>query len=221
MLTPFILTVTAALAALPLAATRSAGAAGLAGQLAAPARAVPRAAFALSAAAVLLLALVQAFVVVAVSVFSVSVVWLQDLTQYLFGAAFLLAAGAVLLTDGHVRVDLFYSRWSPRRRALVDLLGLTLFVLPVCALILIASAPYVAASWAELERSPEPSGVHAVYLLKSMIPGFAVLLGLAAFARAADAAQALRGAADAAQTLRGAADDAKALTGADAPRQAP
>ena len=185
---------TAALAALPLAATRSAGAARLAARLAVPARALPRAAFWLACACALLLVLVQAAIVIAVSVFSVSVVWLQELTQYLFGAMFLLAAGAVLLTDGHVRVDLFYSRWSERRRALVDLFGLTLFVLPVCALILIASAPYVAASWAELERSSEPSGIHAVYLLKSMIPGFGVMLGLAAFARASDAAATLRGA---------------------------
>ena len=206
MLTTLILVLTTALAALPLAATRSAGAARLAQRLAGPARTLPRAAFWVACACALLLVLTQAAVVIAVSVFSVSVVWLQELTTYLFGAAFLLAAGAVLLTDGHVRVDLFYSRWSARRRALIDLLGLTLFVLPVCALILISSAPYVAASWAELERSSEPSGIHAVYLLKSMIPAFGVLLGLAAFARAADAAQILRGAADAAQTLRGAAD---------------
>ena len=194
MLTPLVIALAAALALLPLAATRSARAARLAVRLARPARALPRAAFALSAAAALLLALVQAAVVIAVSVFSVSVVWLQELTQYLFGALFLLAAGAVLLTDGHVRVDLFYSRWSARRRALVDLLGLTLFVLPVCALVLIASAPYVAASWAELERSSEPGGIHAVYLLKSLIPAFGILLGLAAFGRAVEAAATLRGA---------------------------
>ena len=198
MLTVLVAVSTAILALLPLAATRSAGAARLAARLAAPARAVPRAAFRLAAASALLLVLVQAAVVIAVSVFSVSVVWLQELTQYLFGATFLLAAGAVLLTDGHVRVDLFYSRWSARRRALVDLLGLTVFVLPVCALVLIASGPYIAASWAELERSSEPSGIHAVFLLKSMIPAFGVLLGLAAFARATDAARTLRGASDAA-----------------------
>ena len=193
MLTTLTLGLTAALTLLPLLALRSDAAARLACRLARPARALPRAAFLVAAGAALLLALVQASVVVAVSVFSVSVVWLQELTQYLFGAMFLLAAGAVLLTDGHVRVDLLYSRWSARRRALVDLLGLTLFVLPVCALVVIASAPYVAASWAELERSSEPSGIHAVYLLKSMIPAFGVLLALSAFARAADAAATLRG----------------------------
>ena len=96
---------------------------------------------------------------------------------------FLLAGGAALLADEHVRVDVFYTRWSARRRALVDLAGLTVFVLPVCALIVIAAGPYVAASWAELERSPEPSGIHLVYLLKTLIPAFGVILALAAFVR--------------------------------------
>lgn len=194
MLTVLVMALAGLLAALPLAAARSATAAAAAARLARPARALVRGAFSVSVAAALLLALVQVGVVIAVSVFSVSVVWLQELTLYLFGAMFLLASGMVLLTDGHVRVDLFYSRWTPRRRALIDLLGLTLFVLPVCALVLIAAGPYVAQSWADLERSAEPSGIHAVYLLKSMIPGFGLLLALAAFVRATEAAATLRGA---------------------------
>ena len=191
-LSVLVLTLTAFLALLPLAATRSGRAAALAGRLAAPARTLPRYAFALACAAALLLALVQILVVVLVQVFAVSVVWLQELTQYLFGAMILLASGGVLLADGHVRVDVLYGRWAPRTQALVNLLGLTLLVLPVCALVVLSSAPYVAASWAELERSAEPTGLHATYLLKSLIPAFGFLLGLAAFASASDAAAIVR-----------------------------
>ena len=180
-------------ATVPLLALRGGQAARAAARAAALARRIVTAAFAVSAAAALLLALAEVAVVVCVSVFSLSVVWLQELTQYLFGALFLLAGGAVLLSDGHVRVDVFHSRWSPRRRALVDLCGLLLFVLPVSALIVVAAGPYVAQSWAELERSSEPSGIHAVYLLKTLIPAFGVLVGLAAFTRAVEAAAALRG----------------------------
>jgi TRAP-type mannitol/chloroaromatic compound transport system permease small subunit len=191
-LTILCIVLAAFLAGLSLAAARSARAARLAEPLASAAKALPRLGFALACACLALLALVQFTVVIAVSVFSLSVIWLQDLTTYLFGASFLLAGGAVLLADEHVRVDVLYARWPARRQALVNLLGLALLVLPVCALIVAASGSYVAASWAEMERSSEPSGVHAVFLLKSMIPAFAVLLALAAFAKAVDAAAAIR-----------------------------
>ncbi len=183
----------AALAVLPLLALRSEGAARASASLAGAARRVVTAAFWISCAAALLLALVQMAVVVLQSVFALSVIALQESTLYLFGAMFLLAGGAALLADEHVRVDVFYTRWSLRRRAVVDLAGLTLFVLPVCALIVIAAGPYVAASWSELERSPEPSGIHLVYLLKTLIPAFGVVLALAAFVRTEALVRALRG----------------------------
>ena len=194
MLTIATVALAAVLAALPLAALRSDGAARLCARVARHARAAARAAFALGAIASLVLLLVQLAVVVLVSVFSLSVIWLQESTAYLFAATFLLGAGGVFLLDGHVRVDVLSSRWTERRRAAVDLGGIVLFVLPVCALIVFVSTPWAARSWAELERSGEPSGLHAVYLLKSMVPAFAVFLALAAFVRAEAAARLLRGA---------------------------
>ncbi|MBB4659122.1 TRAP transporter small permease subunit [Parvularcula dongshanensis] len=180
------------LASLPFFGLRSDAARQLSGRLAGSARRIVLAAFVLACCATLLLALAMGIVVLLRSVFSISLVWLQELPLYLFGATFLLSGGAVLLADAHVRVDVLYSRWPPRRRALVDLCGLTLFVLPVCGLIVVAAGPYVAQSWADLERSPEPSGIHAVYLLKSLIPAFGVLVALAAFVRADGLARGLR-----------------------------
>ena len=179
-------------AALPLAALRSDGAARVAGAGARAAERIVRTAFGIAMLAALALALVQVVVVVLVSVFSVSVVWLQEGTAYLFACVFLGGAGAVFLTDGHVRVDVLSSGWSERRRAAVDLGGIALFLLPVCALIVIVSAPWAARSWAAMERSGEPSGLHLVFVLKSFVPAFAVLMGLAGFARAERAAATLR-----------------------------
>ena len=153
---------------------------------------VARGASVLAVTATLILLLVQVAVVVLVSVFSVSVVWLQESAAYLFAAMFLLGAGGVFLTDGHVRVDVLSSRWSERRRAAVDLAGIALFLLPVCALIVIVSVPWAARSWATLERSGEPSGLHLVFVLKSFVPAFAVLLGLSGFVRAEAASRLLR-----------------------------
>ncbi|MEM6650128.1 MAG: TRAP transporter small permease subunit [Pseudomonadota bacterium] len=141
-------------------------------------------AFTISALACLAIVLVQLTSLVGRNIFGVSFIWLQESAIYFFALSFLLAGGAVLLANAHVRVDVFYARWSPKTQALIDLVGLYLFVFPVCGLIITAAAPYVLQSWSTLERSSEPSGIHAVYLLKTMIPTFGVLLALAGFVRA-------------------------------------
>lgn len=144
---------------------------------------IVKGAFSISAGASLLLLLVQLLVVILRSVFSLSFIWLQESTLYLFGAIFLLASAALLLSEGHVRVDVVYTKLSDRRKSLIDLAGLVLFVLPLAILIIWVSWSYVLTSWAQLERSQEPSGIHAVFLLKSLIPAFAVLIALAAEVR--------------------------------------
>ena len=85
----------------------------------------------------------------------------------------MLAAAWTLREDGHVRVDIFYADAPPRRKALVDLLGALLLLLPFALVLAWLSLPYVARSWAILERSRETSGLPAVFLLKTLIPLFA------------------------------------------------
>ena len=53
-----------------------------------------------------------------------------EIQWYLFGAAVMLGAAQVLRVNEHIRVDVFYSRYSGRTQALVDLAGLVLFMLP-------------------------------------------------------------------------------------------
>ena len=172
-------------ALLPLLGLTKRGAAvtGAVRQIAGLFKRVVNLAFGIAAGAGLLIALVQLTTLILRNIFAVNFIWLQEGAVYLFGTMFLLAGGAVLLLDGHVRVDVFYSRASARTKALIDLAGLYLFILPVCGLIIYAAAPYVAQSWATFERSPEESGIHAVYLLKSLIPTFGVILAMAAFVR--------------------------------------
>jgi TRAP-type mannitol/chloroaromatic compound transport system permease small subunit len=105
-------------------------------------------------------------------------IWLQESILYAHAALFLLAAAWTLKEGGHVRVDVFYADASPRAKALVDLLGAALLLLPFCAAILYFSVPYVARSFAILERSREASGLPLVFLLKSLIPLFALTLAL-------------------------------------------
>jgi TRAP-type mannitol/chloroaromatic compound transport system permease small subunit len=120
--------------------------------------------------------------------FAVGSIWLSESIIYAHAAMFLLAAGWTLQANGHVRVDVFYGEASPRSRALVDLAGSLLLLLPFVAVIAFFSLPYAARSWAVFERSREASGLPFVYLLKTLIPLFAVLLGLAGVAQAIRAA---------------------------------
>jgi len=110
-------------------------------------------------------------------------IWLTETIVYTHAALFMLAAAWTLAVGGHVRVDVFYAAASPRRRAMVDLVGGLCLTLPFMAALLLLSLPYVGRSWAILERSREASGLPLVFLLKTLIPVLAITLGLQGIAQ--------------------------------------
>jgi TRAP-type mannitol/chloroaromatic compound transport system permease small subunit len=112
----------------------------------------------------------------------------QESVIYAHAALFMLAAAWVLQSDGHVRVDIFYATARPRLKAAIDLIGTLIFLAPFAIAVLLLSVPYAARSWKLLEHSPEASGLPFVYLLKTLIPLFALLLGLQGIAQAIRAA---------------------------------
>lgn len=109
-------------------------------------------------------------------------IWLQESVSYLHAYVFMLGAAYTLRHDAHVRVDIFYCRFSPRGQALVDLLGCVLLVLPVCGFIFFNSWDNVIDSWQRLEGSEETGGLNLVYLLKTAMLLMPLLLALQAFA---------------------------------------
>jgi TRAP-type mannitol/chloroaromatic compound transport system permease small subunit len=113
---------------------------------------------------------------------------LQESVLYAHAGLFMLAAAWTLQVDGHVRVDVFYAQARPRTRAVIDLFGALIFLAPFAAVLTMLSVPYVARSWAILESSRETSGLPFVYLLKTLIPLFALLIGLQGIAQAIRAA---------------------------------
>lgn len=120
----------------------------------------------------------QFAVVVLRYVFGFGSVWLQESIVYAHAALILLAAAWTLAVGGHVRVDIFYADASPHRKALADLMGAVLLLIPFMLLLLIVATPYVARAWVILERSREAGGLPLVFALKTLIPIFAVLLAL-------------------------------------------
>ena len=141
----------------------------------------------------LALVVVQFAVVVLRYVFGMGSVWLQETIVYAHAAMILLAAAWTLQAGGHVRVDIFYADASPRARALVDLLGALLLLLPFMLVLLVVALPYVGRSWSILERSREAGGLPLVFALKTLIPVFALLLALQGVAQAIRAVAVLRG----------------------------
>jgi TRAP-type mannitol/chloroaromatic compound transport system permease small subunit len=126
-------------------------------------------------------------------VLGVGSIWLQESVIYAHASLFMLAAAWTLAADAHVRVDIFYADARPRTKAIVDLFGALLLLLPFALTLIFLSFPYVARSWAILEGSRETSGLPAVFLLKTLIPLFATLLALQGTAQALRAALVLAG----------------------------
>ena len=110
--------------------------------------------------------------------FAVSHVWMQDLYIWLNGAMFTGIAGFALLRDSHVRVDIFYRPASPKRKAVVDLVGVIIFLLPMMFVIWIYSLPFVTRSWNYSEGSANVGGMPGLYILKTFILAFTVLVAL-------------------------------------------
>lgn len=124
-----------------------------------------------------LLVLIICFDVIRRYIFNTSSVAMIEIEWYTFSLVFLLAAGFTLKHDKHVRVDLFYSRLSPKGKAWINLMGSLLFLIPFCIILLKASWPYVYASFRLKEISSDPGGLPARYLIKAAIPlGFFFLL---------------------------------------------
>ena len=109
--------------------------------------------------------------------------WIE--TQwYLFTLIFFLMFPYILKHNVNVRVDFLYARWSPRRQALVDLLGTLLFLIPFCILGLYMGIPWILKSWGQLpdgsfgtwEVSPDPNGLPRAPIKSMLVVAFTLLL---------------------------------------------
>jgi TRAP-type mannitol/chloroaromatic compound transport system permease small subunit len=141
-----------------------------------------------AASSCLYVVLAEFAVVVMRYAFGIGSIRLQESVLYAHAALFMLAAAWTLQIGGHVRVDVFYAEARPRVKAFVDLAGAVVFLLPFAVVLGGLSTVYVARSWSILEGSREVSGLPFVYLLKTLIPLFALLIGLQGIAQAIRAA---------------------------------
>lgn len=112
---------------------------------------------------------------------------LQELEWHLHGLLFLLLLGATYLRGGHVRIELWHERRSPRGKAWIECLGIALLLIPWCLAILWFGGDYAALAYHAMEGSPSPAGLPFRFLIKSMlVVGFLLLMaaGVARMIRA-------------------------------------
>lgn len=126
--------------------------------------------------------------VFALSIFGVTTTKWQESAKYSQAFIIMLGAAPTLLAGQHVRVDIFFSRMRETSKARVDLFGFYLLLAPVCILLIWNAQGFVSFAWAIREGSSEADGIRGVYILKTLIPIFAISMlaqGLAIATRAA------------------------------------
>ena len=126
-------------------------------------------------------------------VFGLGYVWMYEIVGYCFAILLTGLAGWALQTDEHVRVDVVYAALGERWRGLIDLLGALLLLAPFPWIMWDRGLPYVARSWRFREGSVELSGLPFVWLLKTFMLVFVVVLAVAGVAFAIRAALRLMG----------------------------
>lgn len=95
---------------------------------------------------------------------------------YIFSLIFFFAAAYALKHNEHVRVDVFYSRWNPRRQALIEILGTLFFLIPFCILVIFYSWEAVVNSWSIWEGSSDPDGLPRYPIKTTIIISFGLLI---------------------------------------------
>ena len=90
-------------------------------------------------------------------VFNFTRAWYEEIEWHLFSLIFILGAAYTYKYNAHVRVDVFFNRFSPKKQALINLLGIGFFLIPVCLVVLQTAWPYAIRSLQQGESSSESS----------------------------------------------------------------
>jgi TRAP-type mannitol/chloroaromatic compound transport system permease small subunit len=113
--------------------------------------------------------------------FSAGSTALQELEWHLFDVVILLSIAYTLRNNAHVRVDIFYERFSLKTKLLINIFATLFFVLPLSFLIIYIGVDFVQMSFVQHEASSDPGGLTNRWIVKSLMPLGFVLLTLQAF----------------------------------------
>ena len=117
-----------------------------------------------------------AFGVIALSIFGQSATKFDESAIYFHAFVILLGSAATLLAGQHVRVDVFHSKMNKQAKAFVDLVGFYALLIPFCIVLIWNAQSFVGLAWVSLEGSAESDGIRGVFLLKTCVSIFAIMM---------------------------------------------
>ncbi|HWC44900.1 MAG TPA: TRAP transporter small permease subunit [Casimicrobiaceae bacterium] len=109
-------------------------------------------------------------------VFDAPTIWAYDMTYMLYGTFFMLGSAWTLQRGGHIRTDTFYADWTPRTRAIVDMLCYLILFLPPMIVFLKLGIDYFWKSFQQNERIVTSPWLPIVWPFKFVMPATAALL---------------------------------------------
>ena len=131
------------------------------------------------------LTVVVVYEVISRRIFNAPHIWATEVTNYIYGPHFMLAAAYTLLYKSHVSIDILYGRYSPRTRGILDIITHLVFFFPFCIIVFTQGLLFAQTSWAIGETS-ESAALRVVPFVKTVIPvtfGLLLIQGLANFIR--------------------------------------
>lgn len=108
--------------------------------------------------------------------FGISFIWMQETYVWMHAFIFMLGSGFTYLMNEHVRIDIFYREASSKYKKIVNLIGNLFFLLPFLYIIYFYSFSFVYKSFSMGEVSREAGGLEMIFILKSSILIFVILL---------------------------------------------
>ncbi len=127
-------------------------------------------------------------------IFNAPSVTIEEIEWHLYDIIFLLGLSYTMKLDKHVKVDIFYNRFSTKAKALVNIFAYLVLVLPFSLMIIYASYTFVEMSYLQNEISPDPGGLTHRWLIKGMIIVGFILLVMEAIVKLYEAFKAYRSA---------------------------
>lgn len=106
---------------------------------------------------------------------------LQELEWHFFDVVILLSIAYALKHNAHVRVDIFYDKFSPKIQSMINIISIVFFILPLSFLILYIGIGFVELSYIQNEMSSDPGGLTHRWIVKALMPLSFLLLALQAF----------------------------------------
>mgnify|MGYP001548798934 FL=1 len=111
-------------------------------------------------------------------------IWLEELEWHLYGIGIMLGLSYCLVTNAHIRLDIFHRNFSLMTQEIIELLGVLIFVLPLFVILFFHGMDFLKHAWQVNESSPHPLGLPCWWIIKSVIPVAMFLMILAAASRA-------------------------------------